>query len=256
MTYVTCPIRALPPGGRSAEGRDVADPLRRALPARPGRGGEPQRARRRRSAGPRSAGPPRDAGRGGRDHLRPLRRRHDELPRRPLRRRVGAAVGPARPAGADRPRRLRPGVLRHRRPAGRPDDRHRAQGGARGDVRRRPAAEGKARVGQIAVSYDTDRDAAVAARARAVPLVRPRLEGQRRPARTLLVRGGDAVRATPRRSAEQLPCGPDVEEHVEKIRPFVDAGFTEMALVQIGGAHQEEFIDWAERELLPALRSL
>ena len=56
--------------------------------------------------------------------------------------------------------------------------------------------------------------------------------------------------------AAQLPCGPDVEEHVEKIRPFIDAGFTEVALVQIGGDRQEPFLRWAEAELLPALRSL
>ena len=53
-----------------------------------------------------------------------------------------------------------------------------------------------------------------------------------------------------------MPCGPDVEEHVEKIRPFLDAGFTEVALVQIGGGHQEPFLRWAEEELLPALRAL
>jgi aerobic-type carbon monoxide dehydrogenase small subunit (CoxS/CutS family) len=48
----------------------------------------------------------------------------------------------------------------------------------------------------------------------------------------------DAVRhARGRRRAAALR--PDVEEHVEKIRPFVDAGFTEVALVQIGGDQQE-----------------
>jgi hypothetical protein len=50
--------------------------------------------------------------------------------------------------------------------------------------------------------------------------------------------------------------GPDVDEHVEKIRPFVDAGFTEVALVQIGGEHQEPFLRWAQQQLLPALRAL
>lgn len=54
----------------------------------------------------------------------------------------------------------------------------------------------------------------------------------------------------------RFPCGPDVSEHVEKIKPFVDAGFTEIALVQIGGDRQEKFTAWAERELLPALREL
>jgi hypothetical protein len=53
-----------------------------------------------------------------------------------------------------------------------------------------------------------------------------------------------------------LGCGPDLDEHVEKIKPFIDAGFTEVALVQIGADHQTEFMSWAERELLPALRSL
>ena len=62
---------------------------------------------------------------------------YTQLPRRPLRRRVGEAVGPAREAGADRHRRLRPAVLRHRRRAGRRDDRHRAAHRARRVVRRR-----------------------------------------------------------------------------------------------------------------------
>lgn len=61
---------------------------------------------------------------------------------------------------------------------------------------------------------------------------------------------------TPDDVAEQLGCGADVEEHVEKIRPFVKAGFTEVALVQIGGEHQERFLRWAQDELLPALRRL
>jgi len=43
---------------------------------------------------------------------------------------------------------------------------------------------------------------------------------------------------------------------VEKIRPFLDAGFTEFALVQIGGDEQEPFLRWAQDELLPALRAL
>lgn len=46
--------------------------------------------------------------------------------------------------------------------------------------------------------------------------------------------------------AEQLPCGPDADEHVEKIKPSLEAGFTEVALVQIGAAQQDAFIAWAE----------
>ena len=61
---------------------------------------------------------------------------------------------------------------------------------------------------------------------------------------------------SPEQVADQLSCGADVEEHVEKIRPFIDAGFSEIALVQIGGEHQQPFIRWAQDELLPALRRI
>jgi hypothetical protein len=47
-----------------------------------------------------------------------------------------------------------------------------------------------------------------------------------------------------------------VEEYVQKIRPFLDAGFDEIALVQIGADHQKPFFEWAKKELLPALREL
>jgi hypothetical protein len=40
------------------------------------------------------------------------------------------------------------------------------------------------------------------------------------------------------------------------VRDVVDAGFDEIALVQIGDESQPKFIAWAERELLPALRSV
>jgi hypothetical protein len=53
----------------------------------------------------------------------------------------------------------------------------------------------------------------------------------------------------------QMPCGPDVQRHVAGIREFEDAGFTHIALVQVGADSQEEFIFWAAKELLPALRA-
>jgi G6PDH family F420-dependent oxidoreductase len=54
--------------------------------------------------------------------------------------------------------------------------------------------------------------------------------------------------------ADAIPCGPDVEPIVESVRAFADAGFTDLALVQIGGEHQEGFFDFASAELLPALQ--
>ena len=56
--------------------------------------------------------------------------------------------------------------------------------------------------------------------------------------------------------AESISCGPDVDDHVKAVRTFVDAGFTDIAVVQIGGDTQPTFLDWAQRELLPALRAL
>jgi hypothetical protein len=47
-----------------------------------------------------------------------------------------------------------------------------------------------------------------------------------------------------------------VETHVEAIKPYIEAGFTELALVSIGAETQASFIEWARAELLPALREL
>ncbi|HEY0542473.1 MAG TPA: LLM class F420-dependent oxidoreductase [Actinoallomurus sp.] len=114
---------------------------------------------------------------------------------------------------------------------------------------------GKPRVGQIALAYDTDRDAAIK---RAHEQFRWFGLGWKVNADLPGPPGFESATefVTPEQVAEQLPCGPDVDEHVTKIKPFIDAGFDEIALVQIGAEHQDEFMGWAERELLPALRSL
>ncbi len=56
--------------------------------------------------------------------------------------------------------------------------------------------------------------------------------------------------------AEQIPCGSDVDLHLEAIAKFADAGFTHVALLQVGGEHQTDFISWAAEELLPGARKL
>jgi G6PDH family F420-dependent oxidoreductase len=53
--------------------------------------------------------------------------------------------------------------------------------------------------------------------------------------------------------AELVPCGPDVERHVAKIAEYVDAGFDQVYIHQVG-PDQAGFIRFAEGELLPALR--
>jgi G6PDH family F420-dependent oxidoreductase len=114
---------------------------------------------------------------------------------------------------------------------------------------------GKPRVGQIALCYDADRSAAVR---RAHEQFRWFGLGWK--VNADLPNPDSFAGATQFVTAEQvaaaIACGADVDEHVEKIKPFLDAGFDEIALVQIGAETQGEFTAWAERELLPALRSL
>jgi G6PDH family F420-dependent oxidoreductase len=54
--------------------------------------------------------------------------------------------------------------------------------------------------------------------------------------------------------AESIVCGPDLDEIVEGVRPFWEAGFTDVALVQIGGDTQEKFLVEAAGPLLEKLR--
>lgn len=54
--------------------------------------------------------------------------------------------------------------------------------------------------------------------------------------------------------AEAIPCGPDLDRIVEKVKEYADAGFTDLALLQVGDAHQEEFLELSRAELLPRLR--
>ncbi|GAB7034956.1 LLM class F420-dependent oxidoreductase [Streptomyces sp. NPDC021749] len=119
----------------------------------------------------------------------------------------------------------------------------------------RHGGTGKPRVGQLPVCYDPDRDAAVA---RAHDQFRWMLGGWQVNSELPGPNGfaGATRYVRPQDVAEAVPCGDDVGRFVEAVRPYVDAGFTEVALVQIGGDHQEPFLDWAGTKLLPALRNL
>ncbi|MEU6406623.1 LLM class F420-dependent oxidoreductase [Streptomyces sp. NPDC046985] len=117
----------------------------------------------------------------------------------------------------------------------------------------RHGGQGKPRVGQLPVCYDADRDAAVT----------------RAHAQFRWFGGGWNVNAelpgphsfasatqyvTPDDVAASIPCGDDPAAFVEAVRPYADAGFTEVALVQIGGDQQDAFLNWSAKTLLPALR--
>jgi hypothetical protein len=54
--------------------------------------------------------------------------------------------------------------------------------------------------------------------------------------------------------ADTIPCGPDLDAIVEGVRPYWEAGFTDIALLQIGGETQERFLKEAAEPLLGALR--
>ena len=55
---------------------------------------------------------------------------------------------------------------------------------------------------------------------------------------------------TPEMVAETVPCGPDPEEHVAKVQEYIDAGFDEIFVGQIGPDH-DAFIEFYAREVLP-----
>jgi G6PDH family F420-dependent oxidoreductase len=50
--------------------------------------------------------------------------------------------------------------------------------------------------------------------------------------------------------AESIPCGPDLDAHLEKICEYEDAGFDELYVQQVGGGHERLFELYA-REVLP-----
>ncbi|MCF6525465.1 LLM class F420-dependent oxidoreductase [Streptomyces sp. JJ36] len=118
----------------------------------------------------------------------------------------------------------------------------------------RHGGEGKPRVGQLPVCYDPDRDAAVR---RAHDQFRWFAGGWKvnseLPGPASFAAATQFVR--PEDVAETIPCGDDPAHFVQAVKPFVDAGFTEVALVQVGGDSQHDFLEWARSTLLPELRS-
>ncbi|MET7304269.1 LLM class F420-dependent oxidoreductase [Embleya sp. NPDC005575] len=119
----------------------------------------------------------------------------------------------------------------------------------------RHGGAGKPRVGQLPVSYDPDRDAAIA---RAHEQFRWFGGGWKVNSELPGTAGfADATRfVRPEDVAESIPCGDDVGAFVDAVRAYAEAGFTEVALVQIGGETQHAFLDWARDKLLAALREL
>ena len=115
--------------------------------------------------------------------------------------------------------------------------------------------EKRPRYGQLPLCYGPDE---AACRARARELWRWAMPGWHVMAELPDERSFAAAseQVTEDKAAELVPCGPDTRRHVEAARQWVEAGFTHLALVQVGADQQASFIEWAKSELLPELRKL
>jgi G6PDH family F420-dependent oxidoreductase len=109
-------------------------------------------------------------------------------------------------------------------------------------------------IGQIPICWDPDRDTAVAkahdqfrwfAGGWAVNADLPTPAGF----------AGASQFVRPDDVADTIPCGPDLDGIVEAVRPYWEAGFTDIALVQVGDDGQERFLEEAAGPVLEALRA-
>ncbi|TSE00625.1 LLM class F420-dependent oxidoreductase [Skermania sp. ID1734] len=122
---------------------------------------------------------------------------------------------------------------------------------------RRPAtglADAGRVVGQIPICWDPDRDAAIK---RAHEQFRWFAGGW--PVNAELSTPAGFAAATqfvrPEDVASNIPCGPDLDAIVEQVSAFWKAGFTDVALVQIGHGTHDEFFAKAAEPLLEKLRA-
>ncbi|WP_309067567.1 LLM class F420-dependent oxidoreductase [Microbacterium sp.] len=111
------------------------------------------------------------------------------------------------------------------------------------------------KIGQVPISWDPDKDAAIA---RAHEQFRWFAGGWSVNADLPTPAGFAAASqfVRPEDVASSIACGPDLDELAESVRPFLDAGFTDVAIVQIGDARQQEFLDQVAEPLLERLRAL
>jgi G6PDH family F420-dependent oxidoreductase len=123
------------------------------------------------------------------------------------------------------------------------------------DVDGAPAigAGGTRAVGQIPICWDPDGDAAVA---RAHDQFRWFAGGWAVNADLPTTRGfaGATQFVRPEDVADNIPCGPDLDQIVEAVSAFWEAGFTDIALVQVGDDSMNDFFEHAAGPLLEALR--
>ncbi|WP_090482358.1 TIGR03557 family F420-dependent LLM class oxidoreductase [Nakamurella panacisegetis] len=118
------------------------------------------------------------------------------------------------------------------------------------------SGDGRSRkVAQLPISWDSDVEAATR---RAHELFRWSLPGWKVNAElpSPAAFASAAETARPEDVAAAIPCGNDVEAVVVAAKKFFDAGYTDLALVQIGADQQDSFFRAATAEILPELRRL
>ncbi|MBT2467748.1 TIGR03557 family F420-dependent LLM class oxidoreductase [Streptomyces sp. ISL-66] len=116
---------------------------------------------------------------------------------------------------------------------------------------REAGGAGKPVVGGLKVCWDRDREAAVESAHRIWATEHlPGELNQILPTPAHFEQASELV--TPRQVAESVPCGSNADEHVDAIRAYVEAGFDEVYVGQIG-QHQEDFFTAYREKVLPAL---
>jgi len=111
------------------------------------------------------------------------------------------------------------------------------------------------RIGQIPISWDPDEETAVA---RAHDQFRWFGGGWPVNADLPTPAGFEAASrfVRPEDVAGSIACGPDLDAIAESVRPYIDAGFTDVAVIQIGDEQQERFVTELAEPLLERLRAL
>jgi G6PDH family F420-dependent oxidoreductase len=109
------------------------------------------------------------------------------------------------------------------------------------------------KIGQIPISWDPDEETAIA---RAHDQFRWFGGGWSVNADLPTTVGFDAASkfVRPEDVASSIPCGPDLDKIVEAVSAYWDAGFTDIALVQVGDEGQDRFLAEAAEPLLAKLR--
>jgi G6PDH family F420-dependent oxidoreductase len=111
------------------------------------------------------------------------------------------------------------------------------------------------KIGQIPICWNPDRDQAVQ---RAHQLFRWFGGGWKVNADLPTPAGFDSASqfVRPEDVASSIACGPDLDELAESVRPFLQAGFTDVAVVQVGDENQQRFLAEVAEPLLDRLRAL